>query len=387
MIKVIARPRPGHRWIFSNELLDPPVSTLVPGAAVDVYEPGGRRIGRGYANPRSLITIRLVTSGHEDLDDAHFWTERLRAVAALRARLIPGRTAGRFCAGDADGMPGVIMDRFGDVLSVQVTTLGMEQRLPLLEVAVNAVFSPTGAVLRNDVAARRLEELPPDPRVWFGEVPERVEFSENGVRYSVDVVHGQKTGFFFDQAENRAFFAPRAGGADVLDAYAHVGGWALTALVHGARAATTIESSAPTNQLIAEGAVANGVADRLTQLHEDAREAMSRLYNEGRRFDLISVDPPAFAKSRKHAGVAVGAYKQVNTAGLRLVRPGGLYFTSSCSHHVLPERFEEAVLAGARTAGRELLLIRRGGQAADHPIHPMMPETAYLKHLVYAVVR
>jgi 23S rRNA (cytosine1962-C5)-methyltransferase len=361
------------------------VASLPPGEAVEVCAPAGRVVGRGYCNPHSLITIRLLTRGHADVDAPELYRERLAEALALRARALPGRVSMRVCAGEADGLPGLILDRYGDVLVAQVTTLGMERRKELLRAAIESVLAPRGVYLRNDVGARALEGLPQESEVWFGEVPERVEFDENGVRFVADPREGQKTGFFFDQAENRRFAAPRCAGLRVLDVYAHTGGWALHALVAGAREAVAVDVSAPACEAIAANARLNGVADRLTVVNEDAREAMERLREAGERFDVVCIDPPAFAKSRKKAGVALGAYKSVNATALRLVKPGGLFFTSSCSHHVLPDRFEDAVLAGARQAGRGLLLLRRGGQAPDHPILPGVPETEYLKHLAFYV--
>lgn len=385
MLRVRARCRPGHPWVFSNEILDPPVSTLPPGGAVEVVDPKGQVMGRGYANPQSLITVRIVTRGSGDLDAPELYAERLAAAMEWRTRALPGRRSMRVCAGEADGLPGLILDRYEDVLVAQVTTLGMEVRKPVLREAIERVLKPRGAMLRNDVGARALEGLGRENEVWFGDVPDRVPFDENGVRFLADPRSGQKTGFFFDQAENRVFGAKRCKGQRVLDVYAHTGAWAIHALVAGATDAVAVDSSAPACRLIAENAALNGVADRLRVVEADAREAMERMHAAGERFDVVCIDPPAFAKNRKSAGVALGAYKAVNAAALRLVKPGGLLFTSSCSHHVHADRFEEAVIAGARQAGRGLLLIRRGGQAPDHPILPGVAESEYLKHLVFAV--
>jgi 23S rRNA (cytosine1962-C5)-methyltransferase len=385
MLRVRVRSRPGHPWVFANEIVDPPVSALPAGDQVEVVDERGRVLGRGYCNPQSLITIRIVTRGAADLDAVDLYRERLADALALRARVLPDRRSYRVCAGEADGLPGLILDRYEDVIVAQITTLGMERRKHLLQEAVASVLAPRGAVLRNDVGARVLEGLPTDNEVWFGEVPDRVEFDENGVRLLADVREGQKTGFFFDQAENRRFLAGRCDGARMLDVYAHTGAWAIGALRAGAVAATAVDVSAGACALIRANAALNGVSDRLTVVQDDARAALAKLHAEGARFDVVCVDPPAFAKSRKKAAVALAAYKSVNADAFRLVAPGGLYFASSCSHHVLAERFEEAVVAGARAAGRRVQLVRRGGQAPDHPILPGVPETEYLKHLVFVV--
>lgn len=385
MIRVHARVRPGHPWVFANDIVDPPVAKLPPGAQVEVVDNRGKPLGRGYANPHSLIAIRIASRSGEDLDTVEPWRARVRAALSLRERVLPGRRSLRLIAGEADGMPGLLVDRYEDVLVCQITTLGMEQRKELLREALTDVIGPRGAVLRNDAGARALEGLSQENEVWFGDVPERVAFEENGVRLFADVKEGQKTGFFFDQATNRAFSHPLCAGMEVLDVYAHTGAWALGALRNGATRATTIDISAGACDLVRANAEANEVADRIEVLRGDGRDTMERLAREGRRYDIVFLDPPAFAKSRKTAGVALGAYKSNNAAACRLLKPGGLLFSSSCSHHVHAERFEEAVAHGARQAGRSLQLVRRGGQAPDHPILPGVPETEYLKHLVFVV--
>ncbi len=381
MVRVTARSRPGHPWVFSNEVLTPPIAQLVPGGAVELVDQKGKVLARGYGNPNSLIALRLYCSPAELPDDPALYVRRLREALELRERVIPGRRSYRLCAGEADFLPGVIIDRYEDVLSVQITTRGMEDRKPLLRAAIEAVIAPKGVVFRGDVPLRAMEGLPLEKGVWWGEVPGRVPFEENGVRFGADLVEGQKTGFFFDQAENRAWLASRVAGARVLDVYAHLGGWALVSMKHGAAYAATIESSAAANELIRANAADNGVS--VDVLQGDAEAEMNKLPPGS--FDVVCIDPPAFAKNRKSAGVALGAYKRVNQAAARLVKPGGLLVTSSCSHHVLPERFQEAVVHGSRSAGRRLQLVRRGLQAPDHPILPNVPETEYLKHLVFVV--
>ncbi len=381
MLSVTARTRPGHPWVFSNEIISPAVSALPPGGAVEVRDAKGNFLGRGYANPHSLISVRMYANERDDIDDSAFYVARLTAALDLRKRVLPTRRSYRLCAGEADRLPGLIIDRYEDVVSVQMTTLGMDQRAELVRSALTEVIAPAGAVLRNDVPLRHLEALPLTAGVWFGDVPEKVAFEENGIRFEADLVHGQKTGFFFDQADNRAFMSARCRDARVLDVYAHLGGWALAGMAGGAREAMAIESSAAACAMIRRNAELNGTT--VTVLDADAREAMDGM--PARTFDVVAVDPPAFAKTRKTAGAALHLYKQVNASGLRLVADGGLFFTSSCSHHIQAERFEETVLHAGRQAGRRVTLVRRGGQAPDHPILPGVPETEYLKHLVFVV--
>ena len=379
------RIRAGHCWVFSNELATD-VAALPAGGAVIVEDARGRYLGTGYANPNSLIAVRILTRDPaDDIDAAAFYQRRIEAAARLRATVMPRRRSHRLVAAEADDLPGLIIDRYEDVAAVVVGTLGLEVRKPLLREALQATGLVSGAILRDQSASRRLEGLPQgEPSLWFGEVPAQVPFQENGVSLLADLRHGQKTGFFFDQAHNRAAAFGMANGR-VLDVYANTGAWGIGALLHGASEAVAIEVSAPTCALIAENAQRNGVGDRLTVMCAEAWEAMSRLRAEKARFDAVYFDPPAFAKSRKTAGVALRAYRDHNALAMQLVAPGGLLFTSSCSHHIEEERFWEELMAAADRAHRRLRLIRRGGQAPDHPIHPAIPETRYLKHLAFVV--
>ncbi len=386
------RVRHGHPWVFSNEIADD-VAAIPPGAAVEIRASNGRFLGRGYANPASLITARILTRDPgADPDSVELYEARLRQALSLRERLLPGRRAYRLVAGEADFLPGLVLDRYEDVLVAQTPTLGMEQRRPLLREAIERVLGPKGVALRNEAAVRQLEGLGAESGVWWGEVPERVRFEldplPGGRRLQLhaDVLGGQKTGFFFDQAENRAFAARVCGGLRVLDVYANTGAWAVGALASGAASGVAIEYNPKTCEIIAENAALNGVQDRLSILAKDAREAMAELRGKGERFDAVFLDPPAFAKTKKKAGVALHAYREVNRMAMELLRPGGLLFTSSCSWHILEDRFEAEVVAAARQLGRGLRQVRRGEQGPDHPVLPAIPESRYLKHMVYEVL-
>jgi 23S rRNA (cytosine1962-C5)-methyltransferase len=387
---VVVRLRPGadrrvaggHCWVFSNEL-STPVASLPLGGAVDVLDARGRFLGRGTANPHSLIAVRILSRDpQDDVDSVAFYERRLRAAAAMRARLLPGRRSLRMVSSEGDGLPGLIVDQFEDVIAVQLGTLGMELRRERLEAALRSALGVRGAVLRNESPSRSLEGLPRGSERWFGEVPERVMLEEGGVRLFADVLGGQKTGFFFDQAENRAFARPRVAGERVLDVYANTGAWGLGALLHGASRCDFIEINAATAALILDNAALNGVADRANSIAGDARVVMEGLLAQNQRYGAVFLDPPAFAKTRAKAPVALRAYANINALAMRLVAPGGLLFSSSCSYHVQEDRFLEAVMAGARMAGRRLRVVRRGEQAPDHPVDPAVPETRYLKHLV-----
>lgn len=378
------RVRDGHPWVFANEI-DGDVPSLPAGGAVDVVDVRGQLLGRGYSNPRSLITVRLLSRRIEDVDSVGFYVDRLGRALARREAALPGRTSLRVCHGEADDLPGLVIDRYADVLVVQITTLGMEVRKDLLRDAIVEVFAPRAAVLRSEGPSRGLEGLEDERGPWIGEPPDDVDIDEGGVRFRVPVKDGQKTGHFYDQALNRAFAGERCGGRTVLDVYANGGGWGLYALVNGARSVVAVDRSAACCERIAVNAGLNGVADRIEARESDGRTALQALVTEGRRFGAVVLDPPAFAKTRKAAGAALRGYREINALGATLVEPGGWLFTSSCSWHVQEDRFTEAVVAGARDAGRRLRLVRRGEQAPDHPVLPEVPETRYLKSLAFLV--
>jgi 23S rRNA (cytosine1962-C5)-methyltransferase len=375
-----ARVRNGHRWVFSNEIADD-VGNLPRGGVVDVVDGRGRFVGRGFANPASLIAVRLLTGTKEDIDHPSFFAARLREAVAYRAAVCPGRTSMRLVHGESDGLPGLIVDRYADVLAVQIHSLGMEVRKEQLAAAFQEVVGPRSVVLRSPERLRNLEGLGPDTGLWFGKAPGEVEIEENGVRFLVDPLGSQKTGHFFDQAENRARVGALASGRSVLDVFANTGGFALHALKRGAESATLVDGKEENLVRAVENARRNGLPEPVC-LQGDAREALSALVGDGRRFGMVVLDPPAFAKARRSVAPALHGYEEINALGATLVESGGLLVTASCSHHVLEDRFLEAVTDGLRKAGRTARLVFRGEQAPDHPVLPSMPETRYLKLLV-----
>ena len=379
------RVRAGHPWVFSNELADP-VAQLPSGGIVDVVDAKGAFLGRGYANPQSLIAVRLLARRDQELDQAGFWVRRLQEAVAYRRVVFGDRHDLRLVFGEGDRLPGLVIDRFGDVVSVQLTTLGMEQRRGLIEEAIREVLAPKGAVLRSEGPARQKEGLEDERGLWFGEVPDLVEIEEYGVKFMAAPLDGQKTGHFYDQAVNRAYAGPLCKGMRVLDVYANGAGWALQALAHGATQAIAIDKSESCCDRMVANAELNGVADRLIPLCDEGKRSLQALGSAGERFDAVMLDPPAFAKNRKAAGAALRGYRDINALGLSLVRPGGLLFTSSCSYHVEEDLFVAEVVAAAKQVGRSLRVVRRGEQAADHPVRTEIPETRYLKSWAFHVV-
>lgn len=379
------RVRNGHPWVFSNEIASD-VRAIPAGGVVDVFDHKGKFLGRGYGNPKSLITVRILSKARkEDIDHPSFFAMKLRQAAALREALYPDRRSLRLVFSEGDGLPGLVVDRFGDTLSVQLNTLGMETRRDAIAAALQEVFSPDGAVLRNDAAVRTLEGLERGREVWFGEPPEEVTIDEGGVAFTVPMLGGQKTGHFFDQYDNKRFAAGLCRGRSVLDVYANTGGWALHALAAGATEAVVVDSDSANAERARRNAADNGFGDRLEALDTEGKSTLQGFVREGRRFGCVVLDPPAFAKQRKAANSALRGYQEINALGCMLTEPGGFLFASTCSYHVEEAKFLEAVDRGAKQAGRKLTIVRRGEQAHDHPVLPAAPETRYLKSYAFRV--
>lgn len=378
------RVRNGHPWVFSNEI-DGDVKALPPGGTVDILDAKGAFLGRGYANPASLIAVRLLSRRREDVDHPAFWAQRIRDAVQYRATVQPGRRSLRLVHAEADGLPGLVVDRYGDWLAVQLTTLGTESRRELIAGALREVVEPHGAVLRSEGRARQLEGLDEERGPWFGDPPEHVDIDEHGVAFRVDLLGGQKTGHFYDQAENRRIAGSLCRGRTVLDVYANGGGWALHALHHGATSAVCIDKSTECAERMVVNADLNGVADRMQIVAAEGKATLQQLVAESARFGAVVLDPPAFAKQRKAAGSALRGYREINALGMTLVEPGGLLFTSSCSYHVQEDRLLDEIAKAARQTGRRLRLFRRGDQAPDHPVLLDVPETRYLKSYAFQV--
>ncbi len=378
------RVKSGHPWVFSNEL-SVDLQDFEPGMMVDVADAKGAFIGRGYINPHSLIAVRILTRRRLDIDDPVFWTGAIRSAVAHREALFPGRTSMRLVNAEGDLLPGLIVDRYGDQLAVQLNTAGAEVRREAIAEALKTVCAPAGAVLRSEGKARALEGLEEERAVWFGDVPETHVIDEYGVQFQLKPLGGQKTGHYLDQAENRAFAGSLCAGRSVLDVYAHSGGWALHALKGGAERAVIVDKSADACALAEHNATLNGFSDKVEIVQGEGKSFLQASASRSDRYGVVVLDPPAFAKSRKTAGRALRGYQDVNALGMTLVEPGGYLFTSSCSYHVHEDRFVEAIRKAAAQAGRRLRLVRRGEQGADRVIRLEVPETRYLKHYAFQV--
>lgn len=374
------RLRGGHPWGYSNELvMDAAAKALLPGTLVTVVDAGGERLGVATFNPHSLIALRLLSRHPDTVIDEAFLAARLVRAESLR-RLLYGQPYYRLVHAEADGLPGLIVDRYGDTLAVQANTAGMELLLPLLLSALDRTLAPTAIVLKNDSAVRKLEGLELYERVAQGSVAGPVTLSENGSQFFADLTEGQKTGWFYDQRDNRAAVAALAAGRKVVDFYTYAGGFAVQAARAGAARVVAVDRSEASLALAMQAAAANDV--KIEAARAEAFAEMERLAAAGERFGIVVADPPAFVKSKKDLAAGAKGYRKMTRLAAGLVEESGFLFVASCSHHMGPDAFAEEVRHGLSLAGRNGRILRAAGAAADHPVHPFLPESAYLKALL-----
>ena len=371
------RLRSGHPWLFSNELeMTAEAKALPRGTLVTVVDAGDERLGVATFNPHSLIAARLLSSNWQDAVTADFLARRLGRAKTLRDRLFPEPWY-RLAYSEADGLPGLVVDRYGPVVTVQVNTAGMELLTPLVIEALVKVLSPDAIVLKNDSPVRTLEGLELYDRIALGAVDGPVQVRENGLTYFADLVQGQKTGWFFDQRDNRAFLGRLSHGKPVLDVFSYGGGFALAMLAGGATSAIAVDRSAEALDLAEKAAAANNFT--LQTARAEAFAEMERLAQAKETFGVVAVDPPAFVKSRKDLAVGSKGYRKMARLAAPLVEPSGILFCASCSHHMPEGQFLDEIAHGLSLAGRTGRILRVSGAGPDHPLHPHVPESAYLK--------
>ena len=379
------RARDGHPWVYSNEVAMTAEAKALPrGSVVEVQANDGRPIGVGFFNPHSLFAIRLLDAPRGTVIDKTFLATRLRRALVLRQALY-SEPFYRLVHAEADGLPGLIIDRYGDVVVAQLNSAGMDLLCDELLAALETVVAPRVVVLRNDSSAREQEGLTREVRIAKGEMSGPIEVRENGVRFLADLSGGQKTGWFFDQRENRAFMASLAKDRRVLDLYSYTGGFGIQAAVAGAAETIACDSSEQALALAKQAAELNGVAARMGFVRAEAFAELEKRVAQKEQFGLVICDPPAFVKSQKDLQTGAGGYRKVARLGAALVAPGGFLFVASCSHNMPVERFALEVARGLGQAGRTGRIIRQSGAAADHPVHPMLPESAYLKAQVLQI--
>jgi len=379
------RAEQGHPWVYSNEVqMDAAAKGLPAGSIVQLAAASGRPLGVATFNPHTLIAARIVDRDPTSVIDRDFIAARLGAAVGLRHRLYP-EPFYRAVHAEADGLPGLVVDRFGDVVVAQLNTAGMARLEGEIIAALGAVLAPRAVVLRDDSAGRKLEGLAEDVRVAAGAVEEPVELAENGARFFADLLGGQKTGWFYDQRENRRAVAALAKDCRLLDAYCFAGGFAVTAARAGAREVVAIDRSEGALALAGRAAAANGVEARCRFGRAEAFAELEHLAAAGERFDIVVADPPAFVKSKKDLGAGLRGYRKLARLAAAVVAPRGLLFIASCSHNVGVPEFAEAVRRGIVDAGRGGRILQSAGAAPDHPVHPFLPESAYLKSELLAL--
>jgi 23S rRNA (cytosine1962-C5)-methyltransferase len=375
----------GHPWLYSNEIaMEAAAKALMPGTLVTLRRADERPFGVAMFNPHTLIAARLLDRDAGRTIGRRFFLRRLERALRIRERLYDAPFY-RLVHAEADGLPGLVVDRFGDVLVVQANAAGMDRLLPLILEALKELLAPQAIVLRNDSPARGLEGLPLESRVASGEIAGPVSVEEAGAEFLADVLAGQKTGWFYDQRDNRAFVARLARGARLLDLYCYGGGFALAAAKAGAAAVLGIDRSEPALALAAAAARRNGVGERCEFRRAEAFAEAAALAGRGERFDIVVADPPAFARAKREVGAALRGYRKLARLAAQLVAPTGFLFLASCSYNVGAAEFAEAVRRGLADAGRGGRILRSAGAGPDHPVHPALPETAYLKALTLAL--
>lgn len=381
------RLRAGHIWIFSNEVdtQATPLAAFESGQAVIIEDAKGNVLGTGYVNPHALICARLVSRDSRYVLDQSLLTHRLNIALSLRERLFP-EPFYRLVFGDADALPGLVVDRYGDILVAQITTAGMERVKNDIVAALNKVIRPTAIWLRNDSSIRALEGLPSYSETALGDVPETVEVVEHGVRFEVPLRAGQKTGWFYDQRMNRGRLRAYAKGARVLDVFSYLGGFGLNAAAADAAEVVCADSSATAVAGIRRNADLNGLGERVRVEQDDAFELLRRLRAERERFDIVVLDPPALIKRKKDIKEGTQAYRRLNQMAMQILGKDGILVSCSCSYHLARESLRDVLLQASRHVDRFLALIEEGHQAPDHPVHPAIPETAYLKAFIARVL-
>ena len=382
------RLRAGHLWVFSNEVdvRRSPLGTFQPGQASNVLDAGGRAVGTALVSPKSLICARLISRRPNVNPDVDWFAARIEAALALRQRLYP-EPYYRLVFGESDGLPGLIIDRFDRYLVAQANTVGMDQRREVIEQALARVLEPDGLLWRNDSAVRELEGLKRSTEPGLGRMARQLQVIEDGLCFSFEPMNAQKTGWYFDQQHNRRRSLPMLAGLPrVADLYAYHGAWGLGAARRGAGEVICVDSSQIAVNAIRSNVQASDLSGVVSAIQADAERWLADRLAANERFDAVIVDPPAFAPRARDVKAALSAYRRINEKAMRLVRPGGLLISCSCSAHVLEDRFVDVLRQAARHIDRDLQMLMRLEQGPDHPVLPAMPFTRYLKGVVARVM-
>jgi 23S rRNA (cytosine1962-C5)-methyltransferase len=381
-----ARLRRGHLWVFSNEIdvQRSPLTDFAPGDLAQIHAYDGKPVGVAYVNPATLVAARLLSRKSNLNVGPAFFKSRFGEALRLRQRLFD-KPYYRLVFGESDGLPGLVVDRFDSVLSVQVSTAGMERLQHTAVEVLQEMFAPQAIILKNTGSQRQTEGLESYCREVCGQLPEPLIIEENGAKFRIDILRGQKTGWFYDHRASRLQTAQLARGLRVLDLFSYSGAWAVPAALAGAAEVACVDSSAAALELAAENAALNGVQERIRCIQSEAFEFLKAARDRQERFDLIILDPPALIKRKKDFKQGFEAYRRINDLALQLLAAEGWLVSASCSQHLSRENLQEILRSSARHIGRHLRFIAQGGQGPDHPIHPAIPESEYLKTFFCAV--
>ena len=378
-----SRVRSGHPWVFASDI-ERVEGNFEPGDVVDVVSSHNTYLGRAFYNPKSQISLRMLTTHDEPVDEA-FFRRRVQEAWDYRNQFCDPASC-RLIFSESDFLPGLIVDKFGEYLVVQSLCLGIEKWKQSIVRDLAEIVHPKGIWERSDVPVRRLEGLEQTTGLLYGEVPDSIDMVENGLRFVVDVKNGQKTGFFLDQKENRAAIAPLCKGARVLDCFCHNGSFSLHAAKYGAKSVLGVDIYEEALEVARLNAENNGLSDVVTFEAHNCFDHLRELTDAHEQFDVVILDPPAFTKTRAAVESALRGYKEINLRGMKLVRKGGFLVTCSCSQHVSPEQFRDMINQAARDSKTKLRLVENRTQGHDHPILPASPETQYLKCMILQVL-
>lgn len=380
------RIKQGHLWVFSNEVdtKETPLQGFEAGEVVSLESANGKAIGIAYVNPQTLICARLLSRNTKTKFNQDFIKKRIQSALALREMNFD-QPYYRLVFGDSDGLPGLVIDRFGDVFVAQITTAGMEKVKADITLTIENLFHPQALIYRNDAVSRKLEGLESYEEVAIGEVPDEVMMEENGAKFLIPVQAGQKTGWFYDHRLARKRLQSLVKGKRVLDVFSYLGGWGIEAVMAGATEVLCVDSSAPALDGVDKNSQLNGVQDKVKTFEGNAFDALKMLIRECEKFDVVIIDPPAFVKRKKDIKSGSDGYRRINELALRLVEYGGILVSASCSHHMSRDSLLKQVQLASRHVDRTVQLFDQAQQAPDHPIHPAIPETEYIKTLFFRV--
>ncbi len=374
------RLRSGHLWVYSNEVdvKATPLTGFEPGQQVRIESAQGRFLGLAYLNPNTLISARLFSFNPNEQLDTGLIKQRLAKALALR-ELAFDKPFYRLVYGESDFLPGLVVDRFDDTLSVQINTAGMDALTDKIISALSEVVKPTNILLRNDSPAREQEQLDSHIKTIMGETPEYVDLEENTTRFVAPLASGQKTGWYYDHRQNRQRLMHYAKGKRILDMFSYIGAWGVQALQAGASEVVCSDTSTTFLQQAGDNAELNGHVDRFAALAGDGFDVLKALRDDGEKFDIVVLDPPAFIKRRKDFKEGTQAYQRINRLAMQIINDGGLLVSASCSHHMPATQLLDEIRKAGQKQGNFIQVLEQGHQGPDHPIHPAMRETEYLK--------